>query len=241
MTDHDHDRFRVEDGADIRALLRQSLDAHVSCTIRATGRPESYLSPLRALDDDGAIRLDMPRAPFIGQALRPGGHASIEARLPVCRIAFDARIAEVGPSGRPAALRLERPDSVLRIERRASVRVRVPADADLRLTLDRAQPTLRDLPLSDISRLGAAVTARGVPDRIEPGRLFEAASLRLPGGADWPLTARVAHTACLRRHGNTSDLLLGLQFLPTVDGFETAVARIVGRIARGEPLIDAKG
>jgi c-di-GMP-binding flagellar brake protein YcgR len=241
MTDIDHDRFRVEDGTEILALLRQSAEARATCTIRASGRSESYLSPLRELDADGAIRVDMPRAPFIGHALRQGSHAAIEARLPDFRIAFDARIAEAGPSGHHAALRLERPDTLLRIERRASVRVRVPVDADLRLTLDPMRPSLRDLQLSDLSRLGAAVTARAVPDRIEPGRLFESARLRLPGGAEWPMIARVAHTACLRRLGNAADLLIGLQFIPSVEGFETAVARVVGQIARGGSGAAEKG
>lgn len=241
MADTDHDRFRVDDGAEILALLRRSAEARAFCAIRAAGRPESYLSPLRGLDEDGAIRLDMPRAPVIERALQPGGQASVEARLPACRIAFDARIAEVGPSGHAAVLRLERPGTLVRIERRESVRVRVPADADIRLTLDPAQPALTGLQLNDLSRLGASVTAHVVRDRIEPNQRFTAAHLTLPGGIEWPLTVRVAHVACLRRLGIGSDLLIGLQFLSTTDGFESAVARVVGGIARGEPLGPSRG
>jgi hypothetical protein len=82
---------------------------------------------------------------------------------------------------------------------------------------------------------GGSLSVTGARERIGTGRMFEAASLRLPDGSRWPLSLRVSHVGVVRRHADGGDVRLGVQFVQTRAGFESAVARLVGLIARGVP------
>ncbi|MFM1988939.1 MAG: hypothetical protein RJA99_1896 [Pseudomonadota bacterium] len=233
MDAHDYDRIRVEDGAEVLELLRRSAGSRALWSVRASGRPETYLTPLRELSDDGAPVLDPPRAPVIERALVPGSVAAIDLRLPECRVSFESRVSRIGPAGGRPVLRLERPASVLRVQKREAFRVQLPPSLDLRLTLDASDAALVALPLHDLSIHGAAVIAIGARDRFWVGRVFEVASLSLPDGTDWALSARVVHAGVIRRVASAGELRVGLQFVNAPEGLESAIAGIVARIARG--------
>lgn len=230
---HDYDRFEVDDLAEMLALLRESVSCRALCSVRASGRPESYLSPLRGIGDEGALMLDAPRVPVIERALAPGATASIDLRLPVTRVRFDAPVAGVEGSGRHGAqLRLSTPQRMLRLQRRDTVRVRVPDSMPVLLTLDPADPSLVAIPMIDLQVIGGSVSVTGVRGRLEAGRVFDRARITLPDGDERPVSVRIAHAAVLRRSMDGSDMRLGVQFVNPRDGFETAIARAVGTIAR---------
>ncbi len=235
MDAQDYDRVRVEDGAEVLALLRRSLASRAMCSVRAAGRLETYLSPLREIADDGQAVLDPPRAPVIERALEAGCVAAIDLRLPECRLNFEARVVRIGQVDGRSVLRLERPTSLLRVEKRETYRVRVPEQMALTLTLDASDSALESLPLYDLSVQGAAVTVRGARERFWAGKVFEAARLRLPDGSEWAMALRVIHAGVMRRLADGGELRVGLQFVHPPAGLETAVAKVVGRIARGQP------
>ena len=235
MDVHDYDRFHVEDGAEVLALLRRSAEVRALCSVRAAGRPETYLSPLRALLDDGDPVLDPPRAPVIERALAPGSVAAIDLRLHDWRVSFESRVARIGPSDGTPLLRLERPTALVRIRKRETFRVQVPTGTPVTLTLDASDPALTGVPMHDLCLQGGSLSVAGVRERFGAGKVFEAARLRLPDATEWPLSLRVVHAAVVRRHADGGDLRLGVQFVQTRPGFETAVAQLVGRIARRTP------
>jgi c-di-GMP-binding flagellar brake protein YcgR len=236
MEAHDYDRFRVEDGAEVLELLRRSLAARTICSVRAAGRMETYLSPLREIADDGQAVLDSPRAPVIERALVAGSVAAIDLRLPECRVSFEARVARIGQVDGRSLLRLERPTSLVRVEKRETFRVRVPEQLALTLTLDASDAALESLPLYDLSVQGAAVTVRGGRDHFWAGKVFAGARLTLPDGSEWAMALRVIHAGVIRRLADGGELRVGLQFVHPPAGLETAVAKVVGRIARGQPV-----
>jgi c-di-GMP-binding flagellar brake protein YcgR len=236
MDAHDYDRFRVEDGAEVLELLRRSLASRAICSVRAAGRPETYLSPLREIADDGQAVLDSPRAPVIERALAAGSVAAIDLRLPECRVSFEARVVRIGQVDGRSLLRLERPTSLIRVEKRETFRVRVPEQLALTLTLDASDAALESLPLYDLSVQGAAVTVRGARDHFWAGKVFERARLTLPDGSEWAMALRVIHAGVVRRSADGGELRVGLQFVHPPAGLETAVAKVVGRIARGQPV-----
>ena len=235
MEAQDYDRFRVEDGAEVLDLLRRSMASRAMCSVRAAGRPETYLSPLREIADDGEAVLDLPRAPVIERALVAGSVAAIDLRLPECRVSFEARVARIGQVDGRSLLRLERPTSLIKAEKRETFRVRVPEQLALTLTLDASDATLESLPLYDLSVQGAAVTVRGARDRFWAGKVFEGARMTLPDGSEWAMALRVIHAGVLRRLADGGELRVGLQFVHPPAGLESAVAKLVGRIARGQP------
>lgn len=235
MEAQDYDRFRVEDGAEVLDLLRRSMASRTMCSVRAAGRPETYLSLLREIADDGEAVFDPPRAPVIERALVAGSVAAIDLRLPECRVSFEARVARIGQVDGRSLLRLERPTSLIRVEKRETFRVRVPEQLALTLTLDASDATLESLPLHDLSVQGAAVTVRGARDRFWAGKVFEGARLTLPDGSEWAMALRVIHAGVLRRLADGGELRVGLQFVHPPAGLESAVAKLVGRIARGQP------
>lgn len=233
MDAHDYDRIRVDDGAEVLELLRRSASSRALWSVRAAGRPETYLSPLRELAEDGQPVLDAPRAPVIERALVPGSLAAIDLRLPECRLSFEARVTRVGPAAGKPALRLERPSSVTRVQKRATFRVQLPQSLDLRLTLDDDDGALMALPLHDLCVQGASVTALGARDRFWVGRVFERATLSLPDGTDFTLAVRVVHAGVVRRVASAGEMRVGLQFVHPPQALESAVAAIVAEIARG--------
>jgi len=235
MEAQDYDRLRVEDGAEVLDLLRRSMASRAMCSVRAAGRPETYLSPLREIADDGEAVLDLPRAPVIERALVAGSVAAIDLRLPECRVSFEARVARIGQVDGRSLLRLERPTSLIKAEKRETFRVRVPEQLALTLTLDASDATLESLPLYDLSVQGAAVTVRGARDRFWAGKVFEGARMTLPDGSEWAMALRVIHAGVLRRLADGGELRVGLQFVHPPAGLESAVAKLVGRIARGQP------
>jgi len=230
-----YDRFRVEDGAEVLDLLRRSLASRAMCSVRAAGRPETYLSPLREIADGGEAVLDPPRAPVIERALAAGSLAAIDLRLPECRVSFEARVARIGQVDRRSLLHLERPTSLVRVQKRETFRVQVPEQLALTLTLDASDAALASLPLHDLSVQGAAVTVRGSRDRFWAGKVFERAIMTLPDGSEWAMALRVVHAGVVRRLADRGELRVGLQFVHPPAGLETAVAKVVGRIARGQP------
>jgi hypothetical protein len=232
MEMHDYDRVPVDDSAEMLALLRQSAASRTLCSVRAAGRPESYLSPLREVCDDGTAVLDAPRVPVLERALGPGNIASIDLRLKSYRVNFDARVEAIAGGGRHGMLRLSRPSIIMRLQRRETVRVRVPDAMRILLTLDPAEPSLTSIPMHELFVQGGSMSITGVRGRLEAGRLFEQARLTLPDAGEWPLTVRLAHAAVVRRGIDGSDMRLGIQFVAPSEGLESAVARVVGAIAR---------
>lgn len=230
---HDYDRFRVDDGAQVLALLRRSAAVRALCSVRAAGRPETYLSPLRELGDEGQPLLEAPRAPVIGRALVPGSVAAIELRLPECRVSFESRVKGIAPIGGKPVLRLERPVAVTRLHKRETVRVRLPGGAGVLLTLDESDRALSALPMNDLCVQGGSLSLTGVCERFEAGKVFERGRLRLPDGEEWPVTLRVVHAGVVRRQADRGEMRIGVQFVQPVEGFETAVGQLVGAIARG--------
>jgi c-di-GMP-binding flagellar brake protein YcgR len=233
MDVHDYDRFRVEDGAEVLALLRRSAEARTLCSVRAAGRPETYLSPLRAVADDGEPVLDPPRAPVIERALVPGSVAEIDLRLRDFRVSFESRVARIGLADGKPLLRLERPASLVRIQKRETFRVQVPAGTTVRLTLDATDPALTAVPMTDLCVQGGSMSVTGVRERFGAGKVFDNARLQLPDGSEWTLALRVVHTGVVRRLADGGELRVGVQFVQTRAGFESAVAQLVGGIARG--------
>lgn len=230
---HDYDRFEVDDSSEMLALLRESASRRALCSVRASGRPESYLTPLREVADDGSAMIDAPRVPVLERALAPGSVASIDVRLQTVRVRFDARVDGIDGTPRHGGhLRLARPASVVRLQRRESVRVRVPDSMQVLLTLDATDPALASVPMQDLFVHGGSLSVSGVRGRLEAGRVFESARLVLPDGDERTVAVRIAHAAVLRRGMDGSDIRLGVQFVNPKDGFETAVARAVGEIAR---------
>jgi hypothetical protein len=230
---HDYDRLEVDDTSEMLALLRESASRRALCSVRASGRPESYLSPLREVADDGSAMLDAPRVPVIERALGPGSVASIDVRFQTVRVRFDARVHGIDGTARHGAqLRLARPSSLVKLHRRESVRVRVPDALQVLLTLDGSEPALASVPMQDLFVQGGSLSVSGVRDRLEAGRLFESARLMLPDGEERTVTVRIAHAAVLRRGIDGSDVRLGVQFVNPKAEFESAVARAVREIAR---------
>lgn len=235
MQDHVYDRLRVDDGAEVLTLLRESAASRAMCSVRAAGRPESYLSVLHAIGDDGVAVLDPPRALVIERALSPGSVAAIDLRLHDGRVNFEARVDRIALSeGRPQ-LRLLRPDSLTRLQRRDSHRVHVPDGMTVRLTLDPTSTELSAIPMDELSIHGGSLIVKGRRERYDAGTLFEQARLALPDGAEWALVARIVHAGVLRRHALGDEVRIGVQFLRPPPGFEAAVTRIVGGIARRTP------
>jgi c-di-GMP-binding flagellar brake protein YcgR len=212
--------------------MRLSCASRVLCSVRATGRPESYLSPLREVADTGEQTLDRPRAPVIERALVPGSTASIDLRLHDYRLGFEARVERMSMTDGKPQLRLSRPEAIVKLQRRDAFKIRVPQNVAVLLTLDPDDPTLRSLPMLDLCLQGGALTFTGTRGRFEAGATFEHASLSLPDAGDWPLTLRVLHAGVQRRVGEQVELRVGVQFLNAPTGFERAVARVVGGIAR---------
>jgi c-di-GMP-binding flagellar brake protein YcgR len=234
MEAQDYDRFRVEDGAEVMDLLHRSLASRAMCSVRAVGRPETYLSPLREIADDGEAVLDPPRAPVIERALVAGSIAAIDLRLPECRVSFEARVAKIGQVDGRSLLRLERPAALVRVQKRETFRVQVPEHLGLRVTLDASEPTLESLPLHDLCVQGAAVTVRGARAQFWAGKVFERACMTMPDGTVWKMALRVIHAGVIRRLVDGNELRVGVQFVHPPSGLESAVAQIVGRIARGQ-------
>jgi hypothetical protein len=233
MHPQDHDRFPPADDAEFLSLLRRAAAARAPCSVRAAGRSETHLSPLRAVSDDGEPILDPPRAPVIERALTPGSVASVEIRLPDFRLSFDTRVAGTDRMEPERRLRLERPATVTKLHRRDVFRVQVPQGLRVRLTLDPSDPALVDAPMCELHLHGGSLTVRGTRARIETGLQFERARLALPDGSPWPLAVRVLHASLLRRHAEGADLRIGVQFMQPGEGCEAAVADLVRRIARG--------
>jgi hypothetical protein len=224
----DCDRVRIDDGTEVMSLLRRSADDGALCSVRAAGRAESYLSTLRELGDDGAPTFDPPPVPVIERALVPGSVAAIDVRLRDGRVSFEARVDHVGSR----QLRLARPSALTRLHRREMVRVRVPSGLRLALTLDPDEPLLRDMAMAEVCVSGGSLEVRGLRQRMDVGRVFARASLSLPAGQVWTVTVRVSHAGALRMVGATRELRLGVQFVQPPDGFELALAQVVGEIAR---------
>ena len=235
MQVHDYDQFRVDDGAEVLDLLRRTAASRALCAVRAAGRPESYLSPLRELADDGDPVLDPPRAPVIERALSPGSIAEIDVRLPEGRVTFSTRVSRIGSSGGRSLLRLERPAALVRVLKRDTFRVQMPESHAVRLTFDASDPALTSVAMHDLSVQGGSMTVVGVRGLIDAGTLFESTEVALPDGGSWRVAVRVVHAGLVRRARDGAQMRIGVQFVAPPDGFESAIARLVGRVARSAP------
>jgi c-di-GMP-binding flagellar brake protein YcgR len=228
-----NDRYLVHSPSEIAGYLRGVARDRVMCSVRAAGKPESFLSQLIAIDDRGQLVFDAPRAPVILRSLSSVGRASVEFTLADVRIVFEVDLLRSGDYQGDQVVFLRMPSSIHRFQRRDNYRVSVPGRRPVRLSLDSNEPLLKDLKLADLSCGGASVNLRGTLEHFPIGRQFEAAELVIEEDQEpFRLVLRVRHAVAVRLSGSIGDLRIGVQFVRTPAGFEPAVSRLVNEIAR---------
>ncbi len=228
-----NDRYLVANPREITGYLRSVIKERVLCAVRAAGKPESFLSQLIAVRDDGMIVFDAPRAPVIVRSLVASACAMVEFTLQDVRIAFEAELARLGDHEGDAAIFLKPPQRIYRFQRRDNYRVTVPARRPVRISLDPADAAVAKLRLADLSCGGASVMLRGALEAFPIGREFDAAQLQVEEDADpFTIAVRIRHAVAVRMAGTIGELRIGVQFVRTPAGFEPAVARLVNEIAR---------
>ncbi|CAN5127302.1 hypothetical protein BH09PSE6_BH09PSE6_31000 [soil metagenome] len=228
-----NERFLVGNPREIAGYLQDVIKERVLCSLRAAGKPESFLSHLISIDERGQLIFDAPRAPVIVRSLVASGRAAIEFTLADVRIAFEAEVIRIADHQGDPAVFVKIPASIYRFQRRDNYRVSVPQRRPVRLSLDLAEPALRGLRLADLSCGGASIILKGALEHFPVGRQFETAELVLEED-DEPLvlTVRVRHAVAIRLSGAMGDLRIGVQFVRTPPGFEPRVSRLVNEIAR---------
>jgi c-di-GMP-binding flagellar brake protein YcgR len=232
------DRHQIVEREDVLECLRRAAAAHVTCTVRASGRPESYISRLRSLDESSAdLCFDAPRAPVIDRAMGPGAMATVEFKLDEIRVSFEAPVRRIAPGNGGVFLHLGIPSTIEQPQRRDSFRVTVPGHLAVRMTIDRGAPLLRELPVENLSIGGASLSATASLEHFEPGRVFEGGELIMPDDRVYALTLRVRHASARRLVGQVGQLSIGLQFLRRPGGLEQVLAALIDEIARefGKP------
>lgn len=228
-----NERYLVGNPREIAGYLQGVIKERVLCSLRAAGKPESFLSHLIAIDDRGQLIFDAPRAPVIVRSLVASGKAAVEFTLSDVRIAFEAEVIRIADHEGDPAVFVKTPANIYRFQRRDNYRVSVPQRRPVRLSLDMAEPALRGLRLADLSCGGASVIVKGALEHFPIGRQFEGVELLLDE-EDEPLvlTVRVRHAVAIRLSGAMGDLRIGVQFVRTPAGFEPRVSRLVNEIAR---------
>lgn len=225
---------RVTHPAEVIGVLNEATRSRVLCSVRAAGRPETYMSRVFALDSAAStLVFDVPRAPVIARALVPGSTAAVEITLDHMRVRFDAAVTRIGPHAGTLSLFVAMPQALVRQQRRESFRIAVPATSAVRLDLNRDDVALTGLRLADLSCGGASLTLSGALDEFPVGRVYEGVRLVLDPDLQYMLDTRVRHAGALRLAGPASHLRIGLQFLNTPAGFESAIAHLIDDIAHG--------
>ena len=225
---------QVTHPAEVIGVLNEATRSRVLCSVRAAGRPETYMSRVFALDPAAnALVFDVPRAPVIARALVPGSTAAVEITLDHMRVRFDAAVTRIGPHAGTLSLFVAVPQALVRRQRRESFRIAVPAASTVRLDLNRDEATLTGLRLTDLSCGGASLTLAGALEDFPVGRVYDGVRLVLDPATHYTLAARVRHAGALRLAGPASHLRIGVQFLDTPAGFEPAIAHLIDDIAHG--------
>jgi hypothetical protein len=228
----DDDRERIDDPAEVRRLLSAASASRSLCSVRPAGRPENYLGRLIGFEPaSGRLSLEPPRAPYIERALAVGSDALIDVKGGERSVSFEAPVLQLDASPGSGALVLGLPSVLLMPRRREAFRISVPADLPVLLTLDEPGGWF-DLQIQNLSTDGAAVSVTGPRERFEAGTLFEHARLKLPDNPPYELSLRVRHTSAVRMSGTIGELKVGVAFVRTPKGFDTAVAKLIATIAR---------
>lgn len=212
-------------------LLRTVASASFTCSVRAQGRAESYLSRRFELNDAAdAITLDAPRIPVIARSLHAGAIAQMDVMLRHVRLTFESRVLSLNGIGPKAQLQLARPHAVQQRQRHEIGRVTVPASFAMRVSLQAGEPRLSELSVLNLSSGGACLRAFGSLEDFPSGLVFERVRVRLPDGTEVTCAARVSHAVATR----LSEIRVGVQFMRTSPDAELALARCIEEAARDD-------
>jgi flagellar brake protein len=195
--------YRIARPAELRALLRQCLDAQTPLTL-AMPQGHTLTTPLWGEDAERGV-LVFPADPADGrvQALLAANEAVAVGYLDQVKIQFDLQDLMLVHGRDASALQARYPSEIFRFQRRDSFRVRPVGLGQPRLRLGGLRGDIPPLTLRvlDLSHSGlAAVLQEPVPG-LSAGRVLEGVTLELDAATRLTVQLRIVHAAPLPAEG----------------------------------------
>jgi c-di-GMP-binding flagellar brake protein YcgR len=221
------DRYAV--GADVdRAALLRAIEAQ-GIALNAFVEPDGPIGVVRLLEVDlGAGRLVLagPSEEALRSQLLRAERLTFVCFVDEVKVQFASLRPSASGQGAAASFVVPVPRRLLRLERRATARVRAeggPA-AVCRIPLPGGQGERETLRVLDVSAGGIALLA--YPARFEPevGAEFEDCHLDLPGVGGATVGLRVRHVA-MQQDGDRQAKCCGCEFVRMTPGLQRMLAR----------------
>ncbi|NLC24701.1 MAG: flagellar brake protein [Oxalobacter sp.] len=229
MTYHP-ERFQIHSPSEIACMLRSMQDKAERLRMRFADSAETVITCVLGVDlKNGCVFLDCAASPAQNRLALQSRGISFEAVINRVRIAFRAnRLRQASFNGRPALV-MELPESIVRYQRRESVRhaldhalIRIPAGSEREITAN-----VRDISVGGMTLIDeAGAISYGV------NALYQGCELRLPETRPVMVNIRFRNMMMVlgKRGGPVSRI--GCQFADLDDAEAVKIRRFVADVER---------
>lgn len=230
-----HD-FEVGSRREVIALLRAIAEKNQLIRVLVQGENDVCVTTILHVDADGGkLILDRSINPEQNGRIVQARRVSFETSLDKIRILFATDQVRDTSFGNGAALELDLPPTMVRLQRREFYRMNTPVSNPVRVTipiLDELGGGSVVLPLSDISCGGVCVFDNKFVLGNTIGKNYENCRIDLPDVGVISTTLQVRNSIDMTLLNNKANRRLGCQFLDMSRASDAAVQRYITRLER---------
>ncbi|OGA12451.1 MAG: hypothetical protein A3D95_05895 [Betaproteobacteria bacterium RIFCSPHIGHO2_12_FULL_69_13] len=223
-------RSRIEIGRILEKIRRSKEPITVSFEVE----DRFFVSRLLLVDpSQGFILIDYSPSKPANASLFDSASVTFHCSDGPAHIEFVARTPqEALHDGRPA-IRLAMPEALVRLHRRAHVRIRVPPSVSLRCIADRAGSAPFEARVVDVSPGGLGTIVYDARIRLEPGTHLRRSKIVFPDGGAALADLEVRHTRQIVLKDGTPAQRAGCRFIASGRDLVKLVRAFVKEIADG--------
>jgi c-di-GMP-binding flagellar brake protein YcgR len=234
----DMEPYRIRSRQEIITLLRSLAMRHQLLHMDFDGIEESLVTAiLKVHEPDGSLIVSGASTAYGNQRIVESGEITFETVLDRVRIVFSVNHAEICEYQNRAALRMAIPASLIRLQRRESFRVPIPAATPARCTIQLPHDSERgagpvSVALQNVSGGGIAIIdeAMALDDTI--GRIYEDCRIDLPGASPIVTKLQIRNSRNVRLANGKTVRRLGCLFLDLPRPMMAAVQRYILNLER---------
>lgn len=228
------ERYRIHSRVEIIALLRTLHERHALLTIGFGGSRFVVSAVLDVAPDADEVILDCGAHAIDTQALLRARGLSVVTMLDHVKVQFEVDHAEETMFDGAPALRVQLPESLLRLQRRDAYRLQTSAARPIKLVIPATDVEGKpfEFRICDISCGGVGIIVPDPGPAIEPGMRFEGCRIDLGDAGLVMADVDVRHSATTRNAAGITQRRCGCRFVRLAPAMSVRIQRYINQEER---------
>ncbi|MSQ59813.1 MAG: hypothetical protein EXR36_09290 [Betaproteobacteria bacterium] len=178
------------------------------------------------------LLLDAPANDKDKARIEAGKSLSLDGSMDGARIAFKSESPELTSLAGQAAIRLDLPQRVLKVQRRAYYRASIPFRRPITCSVPLLDKSVLACQVLDIWLGGIALSAPADYPELDAGKTYKACRIDLHEAGSMDVSIRIQHASAPSRDSKNSVRRYGCEFMGLRSSQETVIQRFVLQLER---------